>query len=337
MNPGIRASAFVAVVVTSVASLAICLAGCQANHDLTQHPAAATPTRPPVADLVPSTTPATTPAATTPFHLHLNGIGGYRYVDKSLLRGLQDGGLEGRVLAYDWTGIDVGMGALLDKARHREQSKKVAEMLIAAWREQPGRRITITCHSGGAGICVWALEQLPEEVKIDTIVMLAPALSPGYDLSPALQHVTGKLYAFYSPYDAAVLGFGTRMFGTIDGPKGEASGKIGFRQPANAVDPKQYERLVQIPYDSAWLKLGNAGDHIGWMSRPFAHEVIAPLMLEGKMPTGTTTPNPDVLKIPPLPTSEAVPQGTTPPPIPLPATVPAPATEESGSPAANEP
>jgi pimeloyl-ACP methyl ester carboxylesterase len=275
-------------------------------------------------DLVPATTPAATaPIATTPYHLHLNGIGGYRSIDKYMLRGLQEAGLEGQVMAYDWTGVDVGMGALLNNGRHKEQSKAVAEMLTKAWREQPGRRITMTCHSGGAGITVWALEQLPEEVKIDSIVMLAAALSPEYDLSPALKHVTGKLYSFYSPYDAAVLGFGTRTFGTIDGVKTDAAGRVGFRKPAHPADPDQYAKLIQFPYDSAWMKLGNVGDHIGWMTRPFAREVIAPALLEGKIPTLSF--NPDVLKIPPLPTSNPSPAGT------MPMTVPAPSSPTTGS------
>jgi hypothetical protein len=282
------------------------LGGCKSHYDLT----------------LPPKEPATaqslaTAQATVPYHLHLNGIGGYRYIDKYMLRGLQDAGLDGQVMAYDWTGVDVGMGALLDKSRHKDQSAKVAEILTKAWREQPGRRITITCHSGGAGITMWALEQLPPEVKIDSIVLLASALSPEYDLSPALRHVTGKVYSFYSPYDSAVLGFGTRMFGTIDGTKTDASGRVGFKKPANAADPDQYAKLVQLPYNSAWMKLGNVGDHIGWMTRPFAREVIAPAMLEGRLPTMSF--NPDVLKIPPLPTSTpAAAPGTLPSTFPMP-------------------
>jgi pimeloyl-ACP methyl ester carboxylesterase len=301
-------------------------AGCVYHHDLTRPPSHAL-----AVDLV----PATRQAATTPYHLHLNGIGGYRWVDKYMLRGLQDAGLDGQVMAYDWTGADVGLGALLAKERHKEQSAKVAELLTAAWREQSGRRITITCHSGGAGITVWALEQLPDEVKIDSIVLLASALSPDYDLSPALRHVRNKVYSFYSPYDSAVLGYGTRMFGTIDGPKGDASGRVGFRKPAHPADPDQYLKLVQLPYDSAWMKMGNMGDHIGWMSRTFSHEVIAPALLEGKLPTISF--NPDVLKIPPLPTSEPATPGTIPATVPVPSVPPAPSTTESeGRPAGGE-
>jgi pimeloyl-ACP methyl ester carboxylesterase len=278
-------------------------AGCKHEHDLTHRskdPLPVAATRP-----------------TVPYHLHLNGIGGFRFIDKYMLRGLQDGGLEGEVRAYDWTGTDVGLSALLAKERHKVQSAKVAELLTAAAREQPGRRITVTVHSGGAGIIVWALEQLPDDVNVDSVVMLAAALSPGYDLSPALRHVNGKVYSFYSPYDSAVLGFGTRAFGTIDGMKTDAAGKVGFKKPEHPADPDQYSKLVQLPYDSAWIKMGNIGDHIGWMSRPFARQVIAPALLEGKLPTITF--NRDVLSIPPLPTSTTVPATI---PSTFPATLP---------------
>ena len=108
----------------------------------------------------------------------------------------------------------------------------------------------------------------------------------------------------------AVLGLGTKMFGTVDGVRGEAAGKVGFTKP-KAADPQQYAKLVQIPYDSAWMKWGNDGDHIGSMSRSFAREVVAPLLVSGTLPHKPTAvaraaagEARDVLKFPPpLPTS----------------------------------
>jgi hypothetical protein len=126
------------------------------------------------------------------------------------------------------------------------------------------------------------MEQLPADVMVDSWLMVAPALSPGYDLSAALRHVRGRAYAINSQGDI-VLGQGTRVFGTIDGVKSDAAGRVGFVRAANA-DAGQYEKLVQVNYDPAWLKLGNAGDHIGPMNTRFAREVLAPLLLTGKPP-----------------------------------------------------
>ena len=35
------------------------------------------------------------------------------------------------------------------------------------------------------GLAVWALEKLPDDVKVDTVLLMSSALSPTYDLSKA--------------------------------------------------------------------------------------------------------------------------------------------------------
>ena len=51
-----------------------------------------------------------------------------------------------------------------------------------------------------------------------------------------------------------------------------------------AGDAVQYAKLIQIPYRSEWLRLGNVGDHIGATMRPFARRIIAPLLVTGQIP-----------------------------------------------------
>jgi len=255
-----------------------------------------------------------TGAATQPareFHLHLNGIGGFRDIDRELIGGLRDGGYHGHITAYDWTGRDVGLAALTVKRRHAEQAKKVAEMLLAELSAHPTSRITITAHSAGAGIITWALEQLPDGAMVDSIVMLAPALSPTYDLSRALRHVRGNVYVFFSPHDATVLGLGTRMLGTVDGKKVDASGRVGFKRPPRG-DETLYMKLIPVPYRTAWAKLGNIGDHIGALERRFVAMVLAPVLLRGELPA---EPGEDPLMAPPAPATAPI-AGAKPPPAP---------------------
>jgi len=208
--------------------------------------------------------------------IHLPGIAGYHGMDRQLLDGLRDGGFAGEVDVIDWPGEAPGLAALFDRRRNLQQSQVLADAIVARLRERPSDRIVVTAHSGGAGIVVWALEKLPAGVSVDTVVLLAPALSPEYDLSKALAHVRGKMFAFTSPYDV-VLGPGTRTFGTIDGVKCDAAGKCGFVLPPD-VDKELYNRLVQLPYDNKWLREGNVGDHIGSMGRHFSRNVVAPLV-----------------------------------------------------------
>jgi alpha-beta hydrolase superfamily lysophospholipase len=220
--------------------------------------------------------------------LHLPGIGGLLRIDFLLTGGLREAGVDGQIDVYDWTAPNPGLIALGAFDRNHEEARKVARVIRDRLRDDPQARITITSHSGGAGIAVWALEELPDDVHIDTLLMLAPALSPRYDLSRALRHVD-RAYAFVSAHDP-ILGAGTRGFGTIDRVRTEAAGRVGFVMPEDAADPAQYAKLKTFSYDPAWMRYGNIGDHIGPMMRPFARRVLGPLLLTGTLPTVTTQP-----------------------------------------------
>ena len=227
-----------------------------------------------------TTAPATAPAAdfSHTWLLHLPGIGGELPVDHALINGLKDAGWSGPTRIYDWTEHDPGLDALLARKRNEREAEKVERGLERRLREDPSLSITLTSHSAGTGIAVWALEKLPPDMKVQTLVLMAPALSPGYDLSKALSHVRGRAYVFSSEFDVAVLGTGTSLFGTVDGVKTRAAGLLGFKQPPGA-DPAQYAKLVPMPYDKAWMKFGNIGDHIGCMGRAFVRYVVAPRLI----------------------------------------------------------
>src|SRR5207248_2090228 len=140
----------------------------------------------------------------------------------------------------------------------------------------------ITSHSAGTGIAVWALEKLPDDVQIDTLLMMQSALSPTYDLSKALAHVRGHAYSFWSNLDP-VVGGGTRLLGTVDGVNTEAAGHVGFRPPRTA-DAALYRKLMQFEYQESWMRFGDDGDHIGPMRRAFAKNMLAPLLINGQLP-----------------------------------------------------
>ncbi len=215
--------------------------------------------------------------------LHLPGIGGAKRIDRNVTTGIRDGGFDGEIEIYDWTEKDPGMHALLAYDRNHKEAKLIADKIAARAAAEPGGKIFLMSHSGGGGLAVWALEDLPADVNVETVVLMSPALSPNYDLTRALQHVKGRMYVFSSLADLIVLSTGTKLFGTIDGVKTEAAGRIGFTQPATA-DAEQYKKLVAMPYDTAWSKYGDMGDHIGGMTRSFGANVIEPLIVEGRMP-----------------------------------------------------
>ena len=204
---------------------------------------------------------------------HLPGISGEMSIDRTLRRGLINAGIAPSVQIVQWVGVRRGLPALGDIVENKRQAKQLAAQITDIYRQDPRTPIILTSHSGGTGVAVWALEDLPDDVRVDTLVMIASALSPGYDLSHALAHVR-QAVSLNSVHDNLLLDVGTRTFGTIDRQKVSAAGYAGFVMPRTA-DASQYEKLTQHAYDPAWVQYGNYGDHVGPMTVPFTREVIA--------------------------------------------------------------
>jgi predicted alpha/beta hydrolase family esterase len=262
---------------TSITSL-ILLGFCIAAGPATQ------PSLPPNVQVVrPTTQP--TPADPIPagvvekgtLILHLPGIGGFLGCDRHMVTGLSDAGVTAHIEIYDWTEHDPGIHDLHAYDRNQKEAQRIADMIVAHHKADPTSKILLTAHSGGCGIAIWALEKLPPDVNVQTVLLMAPALSPTYDLSMALTHVQDHVYVFSSIYDTIVLNTGTKLFGTIDGVDTAAAGFGGFVMPPNA-NADAYKKLTPRPYDKDWMKLNNLGDHVGAMSRQFAATILAPLL-----------------------------------------------------------
>jgi hypothetical protein len=168
---------------------------------------------------------------------------------------------------------------LTDVANHEARAAAMAAE-IADFR---GRRrdapVFLVGKSGGSGIVVRALEVLPEG-SVERAVLIAPALSPGYDLSCALRAVRRETVVFWSPLDVVVLGLGTRLFGTVDRVPGAAAGLTGFRTPPTA-DPAAYAKLHQVRWRPAMGTTGYLGGHVGPDSPRFLRRYVLPLLEVG--------------------------------------------------------
>jgi alpha-beta hydrolase superfamily lysophospholipase len=209
--------------------------------------------------------------------LHVPGISGYQRLDAEFLRALSQELGDAKTQFFDWPGKDkAGLNALLHPTLSRDKAKELATIITQLSTDHPHSNIVITSHSGGCGVTAWALEQLPAGVRVQQWIQIQSALSPGYDLTPALRHVD-LAQNFYSPYDDIVLGTGTRTMGTIDRVRTDAAGKVGFS--------REYPNLTQVPYDRAWIEHGNYGDHIGSMMPRFAKNVLAPRIAMNQLNT----------------------------------------------------
>jgi pimeloyl-ACP methyl ester carboxylesterase len=136
---------------------------------------------------------------------------------------------------------------LLDKPYLLQKSVDLANEIRALRESQPHRPVYLIGHSAGCGVVVYAAELLPAQ-SVERIILLAPALSPTYDLTQALRATKREIVAFNSCLDPTL--HCTRLFGTVDGVYCIAAGVHGFTRPAylDADGQRCYERLVQIPW-----------------------------------------------------------------------------------------
>jgi hypothetical protein len=170
---------------------------------------------------------------------------------------------------------------LSDVAHRDSHVASIAEALRRYKAGQPASPLFLVAKSGGAGLAVMALE-LVEEQAVECAVLLAPALSPSYDLAPALRAVRHEMVVFWSPLDLLVLGAGTCLFGTTDRAKTFAAGLVGFHVPAAEVDDparfRAYAKLRQIRWHPRMAASGYLGGHWGPDSPWFLRRYVVPLL-----------------------------------------------------------
>ena len=215
-----------------------------------------------------------------PYLLHLPGITGGFWMHDKYCHALNAGGFDAETGIYDWTGSRFPISALQQRERNLVEAEKVAAILTKKSRAEPHRPLYLSCESGGAGIALWALEALPDDVHVDGVVLVSPAVSTEYDLTPALRHVRRKMLVFPSKADGLVLGIGTLFFGTMDRRHDTSAGLDGFTRPASG-DASQYAKLEQYHYrGKMFFDYGNIGGHAWAMYPRFASAWLAPRLVE---------------------------------------------------------
>ncbi len=174
-----------------------------------------------------------------------DGVGGFDLCGTSLCYAANRAGLPHAIRIVGWGhGPGRWHADLTNVANHVTQAEALAAEVRAFRARNPEAPVFLVGKSGGTGIVVRALEQLPEG-SVESAILLAPALSPRYDLTRALRAVRREMVVFWSPLDLIVLGAGTRLFGTIDRVRAVSAGLVGFRPPPEA-EAAQYAKLRQV-------------------------------------------------------------------------------------------
>ena len=206
-----------------------------------------------------------------------DGVGGLDLCGTGLKYEVARAGLPLAVRIVPW---GHGLGRWhADLTRVENHAARAAELAaeVAEFRAQkPGAPVFLVGKSGGTGVVVRALEGLPADA-VEAAVLIAPALSPGYDLSRALQAVRRELVVFWSPLDLIVLGLGTRLFGTVDRARSVSAGLVGFRRPPGG-DPAPYAKLRQVRWRPEMAGTGYLGGHVGPDVPAFLRKYVLPLL-----------------------------------------------------------
>ena len=209
-----------------------------------------------------------------------DGVGGLELLGTGLRYAAGAAGFPHAIRVVRWGhGLGRWHVDLTDVANHEAQAEAIAAEARASLVARPEAPVFLVGKSGGSGVVVRALERLPEG-SIERAVLVAPALSPGYDLRRALGAVRREMVAFWSPLDLVVLGLGTRVFGTVDRVRGVSAGLVGFRPPTDLDEAGRaaYARLRQVRWHPRMAPTGYWGGHVGPDSPAFLRRYVLPLL-----------------------------------------------------------
>jgi len=190
-------------------------------------------------------------------------------------RGLAAGGVDGSIELFRWSSGWRGflaIPALMSHAVMRRRGRRLAEKIVRYQERHPDRPVDLVGYSSGAYVVLVALESLPADATVRTVVLLAPTVWPQYDLTAALRHVSGRLIALHSRGDWLINGLGPLAFGTADRWHRPAAGMVGFRRrPADDVA----NRFVSVRHTWRFVRSGYFGDHFTVAGSGIARDHLA--------------------------------------------------------------
>jgi hypothetical protein len=167
----------------------------------------------------------------------------------------------------------------IDSGHARAQGERLAAQVRDRHALEPGRRVVITAHSAGCAVALAAAEALPPGA-IDRLILLAPSVSVGYDLRPALRAAREGMDVFCSKKDWVALGFVVKVVGTTDRFWSRtAAGRYGFRPQGPAALPEDEAGKLRQHFWSAEVAwTGHHGGHHGMHAPVFVQTYLLPLM-----------------------------------------------------------
>jgi pimeloyl-ACP methyl ester carboxylesterase len=157
---------------------------------------------------------------------------------------------------------------LRTRERNLETAAEIAAELTE-WRGQhPDERLYLMGFSGGGAIALLIAAALPDDVTIDRMVLVAPAISPGYPIEGEVLPRVGEFVVNYASRRDLQVGWGTRTFGTIDGERTDSAGAVGFELA--------HPKLLEWHWSARALDLGHRGNHLSYLGRRWQAAMLLP-------------------------------------------------------------
>jgi hypothetical protein len=186
---------------------------------------------------------------------------------------MADAGFKGLMVPYRWqTGAGFAVDHMSDPSYKRMMAQGLAKKVTEHRSDYPDDPVYLAGLSAGCAVVLYALEELPPDVTVDQVLLLSSSVSADFDLSKAVQHVRGKIYAFTSDRDL-VLGDLAANFGTADGKRvgTDISGLKGFHMTHGG-------KVQNIAWRPEFAKYGHHGGHTDSVAAPFVQHFVAPLV-----------------------------------------------------------
>ncbi len=159
------------------------------------------------------------------------------------------------------------------------QAAEVAAQIAAYKADYPDRPVILVGYSAGGFMAVKVAELLPEDVKLQRVIIAQPSLSPTYDLTVALRHIDDQLVSFYAPSDWFLSGVFSEAAGTMDRQYEATAGKEGFDDEVAVPDAALRRKLRQVPWSVLWLAYGHDGNHMSIQEYAWNRYIVAPYVL----------------------------------------------------------
>lgn len=222
----------------------------------------------------------------------LPGIDGCGPVTDNIAWGLGAAAVPYAIQIRDWRSSRRWSPRHLSRLGHnRAEGRKIAGEITRYQAAFPERPVHLIAHSAGGGLAMFVLENLTAGNPVETVVLLAAALSRRYDMAGVLEQTRRGIWNLWSPLDFPTLGLGTLIFGTMDRRRAPSVGAIGLaRRPAPV--GTRVARVHDFPFRIRMAWDWNWGGHFGCTNAWFVRRHIAPIVHEASSDAGCQRADP---------------------------------------------